>query len=325
MKFAPPSPTPRGFARRVPPAIFPSIMGLFGLGLALRRAAASLGEPSGTGQAAAEMILGAVVLLYVTGLVSYAAKLTRRPSVLPEELRTMPGRLGLSAFVTCFYLLATTLSPYLPDLARGVFWAGLALHLALIALILQTFATGPAEQRRFSPAGHLYFVSPVVGAVTAALAGYSSLAFAITLFAVVLAGVLWAWGADRLIREGMSPPLRPLLALHLAPAAVIGLAAALLGLLGVAHVMAALSGFILAALIIGVRKITAGGFSALWGAFTFPLAATASLWLVLGDQWRIPGLAALVLSVLVIPPIAYRVVKMWMSGQLAIRTNAAAA
>jgi tellurite resistance protein len=180
------------------------------------------------------MILGAVVLLYVTGLVSYAAKLTRRPSVLREELRTMPGRLGLSAFVTCFYLLATTLSPYLPDLARGVFWAGLALHLALIALILQTFATGPAEQRRYSPAGHLYFVSPVVGAVTAALG---------RLFLACLRNhalcrrpcrCLWAWGADRLIREGMSPPLRPLLALHLAPAAVIGLAAALLGLLGVA-------------------------------------------------------------------------------------------
>jgi tellurite resistance protein len=84
--------------------------------------------------------------------------------------------------------------------------------------------------------------------------------------------------------------------------------------------MAALSGFILAALIIGVRKITAGGFSALWGAFTFPLAATASLWLVLGDQWRIPGLAALVLSVLVIPPIAYRVSRCgcranWPSGR----------
>ena len=108
-------------------------MGLFGLGLALRRAAASLGEPRGFGHAVAEMVLGAVVLLFVSGAVSYAAKLVRRPSVIREELRTMPGRLGLSAFATCFYLLATTLSPYLPDLARGVFWAGLALHAGLIA------------------------------------------------------------------------------------------------------------------------------------------------------------------------------------------------
>lgn len=325
MKFAPPSPTPRGFARRVPPAIFPSMMGLFGLGLALRRAAQGGNEPGGIGHAVAEMVLGAVVLLFLAGVVSYAAKFIRRPAVLREDLRTMPGRLGLSALATCFYLLATTLAPYMPDLARGVLWTGFSLHVIIIALILLTFAKGPAEQRRYSPAGQLYFVSPIVGAVAAELAGYSSLAFAIMLYAILVAAVIWAWGADRLIREGMSPPLRPLLALHLAPAAVIGLVSALLGLLGVAHVMAAISGFILAALILGARKITAGGFSALWGSFTFPLASTASLWLVLGDQWRIPGLIALVMAVLIVPPIAYRVIQMWISGQLAVRTNAAAA
>ena len=162
MKFAPPSPTPRGFARRVPPAIFPSIMGLFGLGLALRRAALVVGEPGGIGHAIAEMALGAVLVLFLAGLVSYAAKFIRRPAVLRDELRTMPGRLGLSAFAVCFYLLATTLAPYALDLARWVFSAGLVVDLIIIAMILLTFATGPAEQRRYSPAGQLYFSSPSV-------------------------------------------------------------------------------------------------------------------------------------------------------------------
>jgi tellurite resistance protein len=67
------------------------------------------------------------------------------------------------------------------------------------------------------------------------------------------------------------------------------------------------------------------GFSPLWGAFTFPLAAVANFWLVLGGAWRLPGGLALVAATVVIPPIAIKVMQLWAKGQLAVKTNAATA
>ena len=113
MAFKPPAPTPPGLWRRVPPAIFPSIMGLFGLGLAWRRGVAAFGLPAGI----AETILGAVTLLFLFALVAYSAKFLRRPAVLVEELRILPGRAGVAAMLLTgvqLGLLADAASPELP-------------------------------------------------------------------------------------------------------------------------------------------------------------------------------------------------------------------
>ena len=74
-----------------------------------------------------------------------------------------------------------------------------------------------------------------------------------------------------------------------------------------------------------LRWLTEAGFSALWGAFTFPVAATANLWLSVGGIWRVPGGVALVAATLVVLPIGWKVIALWARGQLAIRTNAATA
>lgn len=322
MRFAPPSPTPPGLARRVPPAIFPPIMGLFGLGLAWRRFGVLADLPAAVG----EVILGGVTLLFLFALGAYGLKLARRPKVLVAELAVLPGRLGVSALFANLYLLAAVLAPYAPSLAPALILSALALHLGLMVLIARSVRAMPEGARLIHAGGHLYFSSPLVAALAGAIAGQVQVAGPLLVASTAVAAAIVLADLVTLARgHRPPPPLRPLLALHLAPAAVIGLVAALLGFLGVAHVMAAFSAFILVALVIGARQITAGGFSALWSAFTFPLASSASLWLVLGDQWRIPGLIALVLSILIIPPIAYRVIKMWMSGQLAVKTNAASA
>ncbi len=321
MKFAAPSATPKGFARRVPPAIFPAIMGLFGLGLAWQRAEAVLDLPAGI----AGVILGAVTLLYLFALGAYLAKLLRRPAVLIEDLRILPGRLGVSAMMACLYLVAISLAPHAPDLARGLLQVALGLHAGIILLLGWSFLRGPAEQRRYSPAGHLYFVSPIIGANAAALAGFDYLALGLLAATLLTAALIWAWGADRLWRDGMAAPLRPLLALHLAPAALTGLTAQALGLQNLSLVAAAAAAMTLGGLILGLRPLTVSGFSPLWAAFTFPLAATASLFLVLGGAWQIAGLLILAVATLIIPAITFRVMKLWAGGQLAIRTNAASA
>ncbi len=123
----------------------------------------------------------------------------------------------------------------------------------------------------------------------------------------------------------MSAPLRPHLALHVAPAAVAGLTASELGLGTLAHIAAGIAAFILCALVIGVRPLLAAGFSPFWAAPTFPVAATASLWVALGGRWQIAGGLLLVAATLAIPVIAFRIMKMWAGGQLAVKTNAASA
>lgn len=321
MRFAAPTPTPKGLARRLPPAVFPAVMGLFGLGLLWRRAGQALALPPGIGEA----ILGAVSLLFLFFAGGYALKFMRRPAVLAEELRLLPGRLGLSALAACLYLFAAALAPHAPGAARLIACATLPLHAALIALILRHFLTGPASQRRYSAAGHLYFVSPVVGALSLAVLGLSDGAAVLFAGSICVAALIWAGGLRELLSAPPHPPLRPLLALHLAPAAVAGLTAQALGLAVIAAFAAVLALILLAALTAALPKLLASGFSALWSAFTFPLAATAALWLGQGGMWAAAGTVLLIAATLIVPAIAFRVLKLWAGGQLAVRTNAASA
>lgn len=321
MAFKAPSPAPSGLWRRVPPAVFPPIMGLFGVGIAWRRATETFVLPPGL----AETILGAVTLLYLFALLAYVVKLLRRPSVIREELRMLPGRAGVGAMVLCLYLLAITVAPYAAGLARAILMTGFAVHAALVVLLVHQFATGPAEQRRVTPVWHLNFVGFIIGALAATAFEFYLLALGLFLGTALAAALIWAVSAEQLVKETVPAPLRPLLAIHLAPVALFGLVAHALELEAVAMGCAGVATLLLLWFVVRVRWLTEAGFSALWGAFTFPLAATAGLWVSLGGIWRVPGGVALVGATLVTLPIAWKVVRAWAHGQLAIKTNAATA
>ncbi|MFT3690082.1 tellurium resistance protein [Paenirhodobacter sp.] len=315
MRLAPMKPTPRGLWRRTPPAIFPPTLGLLALGLGWRRAMPVFGLPQGL----AEAVLGAVTLLALFALLAYAAKILRRPAAALEDLRILPGRAGLSAAVLCLYLIALALAPY--GAGRAVFWAGVCAHLALTAAMAFLLATGPAEQRRVTPVWHLTFT----GWIVAALAAQGLGLWALPLFWVglVAAGMVWALSLAQFLRESVPAPLRPLLAIHLAPAAVLGTVAQGLGAAGAVQTFALLSAFGLAVLLLGARWLLAARFTPLWGAFSFPLAATAGFWIAHG--WTIAGGLLLVAATGAILPLALRIYRMWADGQLAVKTNAAIA
>lgn len=322
MRFAPPSPTPPGLARRVPPAIFPPVMGLFGLGLAWRRFGALADLPA----ALAEVILGAVTLLFLFTLAAYAVKLLRRPAVLAQDLAVLPGRLGVSALFANLYLLAIVLFPYLPGLSAPLIWSALIVQLAVMALIGRALAKVPPAARQLRAAGHLYFTSPLVGAMAAALTGEVRLGAGLLLATLVIGAAIWAADIHAMLRGRLAPPpLRPILALHLSVSSVAGITAGALGWAGTAQGFAWLSCLTLLLFILSARWLTQAGFSALWSAFTFPLAATASLWLAQGGLWLWPGQVVLLAATGVVPAIALRVMKMWAGGQLAVKTNAASA
>ena len=248
-----------------------------------------------------------------------------RAAALVEDLRILPGRAGVTTMVLSLYLLSLVLAPYDGAGALWILYAGFALHLVLVALVLFVYATGPAEQRRVNPVWHLIFVGPIIGALAALTFELYSLALVIFAISALLAALIWSVSLDQILKEDVPGPLRPLLAIHLAPLALLGLVAEGLELQVVAGGFAAISAMLLAWLVLRVRWLTAWGFSALWGAFTFPLAATASLWIAVGGIWRVPGALALVLALLVILPIAAQVLRLWFRGTLAVKTNAASA
>ena len=325
MKFAPMKPTPKGLFRRTPPAVFPAMLGLLGLALAWRRGVAQFALPP----ALAEMFVGAVTLLVAFVVLAYLAKIARRPGAALEDLRILPGRAGLAAGVLCLYLMAAAVQPNWGG-AVWLFWLGVAAHLALSAAVLWTFATGPAEQRRVNPVWQLTFTGWIVAAMVAQMFLMWALALMLFWVSLVSAVTMWALSIRQFQTERVHEPLRPLLEIHLAPAAVLGTVAAGFGAAGfgattVTWALAALAAGYLLVLVVFARWLLRGGFSPLWGALTFPLAATASCWLAVGGGWALPGALMLIAATLIVLPIAFRVLKLWAKGELAVRTNAAIA
>lgn len=319
--FPPPEFPPRRPARfaRTPPAVFPVILGLFGLGLLLRRGLAAAGLPVGL----AEVLLGAVSMLWAFAVFAYLAKMARRVSVILDDLRVLPGRAGLAAASMGAMALAAVLAPYGTGLARGVLVAALAAHLGLMLAVLRVLAGLPRQAREVTPAFHLTFVGFIVGGLAAPAVGWDGVAVALLWLTVPVAAVIWGISAVQLVRRIPPAPLRPLLAIHLAPASLFALVSAGIGMEGAALAFAGLGGVILLALIGASRWIGESGFSALWGSFTFPLAAYASALFVVG--FPLGGMLLLVVALGLVPWIAWRVITLWGSGRLAAVTNAAEA
>lgn len=304
---------------RTPPAVFPVILGLLGLGLAGRRACAALGISGG----AVEVALGAVTALWVFGLLAYGGKLLRRPAVLIEDLRILPGRAGVAALTMGAMLVAAVLVPYAPELAKVVLYLGLGVHGVLAVLVLKLFLASPVEQREVTPVWHLQFVGVIVGAIAAVPLGLVDLAAWLLWGTVPLAVGIWTMSVVQLIRRVPPAPLRPLLAIHLAPASLFATVAASLGMSYLGMGFLALALLIVLGLVVAVSWMTESGFSAMWGAFTFPVAAYASA--MFANGLDVTGVIALMVALGIVPFVAFRVLQSWGKGDLAAKTNAAQA
>lgn len=315
---------PPGLWRDTPPALFPPLMGLLGLGLGWREAGRTLGAPSGIG----DLILGAAALLFLFCLVAWLAKPLRRTGVIAEELRVLPGRAGLAALVLSLSLLAAALVPFAPRIAWSVLALSVVAHAGLIVLVLRVLLTGPPEARVVTPVFHLLFVGPILLPLALIPLGLTELSRAILWGTVPVALAIWAVSAVQLVRRNPPAPLRPLLAIHLAPASLFATVATMLGLPALGMAAAALGAAILLGLLASARWLTEAGFTPLWGAFTFPLAAFATALLGVSGGDGVVGILGgllLVAATLAIPAITYKVLNAWAQGKLAATTNAAVA
>ncbi|MFN4100195.1 MAG: tellurium resistance protein [Pararhodobacter sp.] len=325
--FPPPPPlvqnTP-GLWRRTPPAIFPPVMGLFGLGLAWR----VLAEQPGLAplQPLGEVLLGAVLLLGAFALVAFLAKGLRRPGVVIEDLAVLPGRAGMAAMVLSVVLAGSALRPYAPGLALGLVVPGLIALAGLGVLIARVLQKGPVEGRAVSPVFHLTYVGYILAPQTLMPLGYTGASMVIFWATMAVAALIWAASLRQILTHVPPAPLRPLLAIHVAPASLLASVAVLLGypLMGAGFALLAMA--LVALLMVRVRWLLTSGFSPLWGALTFPLAAAASAAiLALGVPGLWIGAALLALASGLTPYVAFRVLKAWAKGELAARTNAASA
>lgn len=326
LRFAMPKPVPAGVFRRVPPAIFPPLLGMLGLVHAWSGGIRAFALAPGF----LGVLQGAVAALSVFAFLAYGGKLLRRPAVLLEELRILPGRAGTAAAVLCVYLFGGMIAEHAPSLGRGVLLLGIGLHLMLLVVLLRVYLGGPPEMRRVTPVWHLNWVGFIVAGRVALLLGWPDLAQWVLWPSFAAALVVWAISGWQFWRAPPPPPLRPMLAIHVAPAALLGTVALGLGMTQIGGAFVLLAGVMALVVMVRLPWLLAAGFSPLWGALTFPAAAVAGALLGLWAQapsepLRLIAGLVLIAATLIIVPLFFAVWRRWAQGDLAVKTNAAIA
>lgn len=322
-RYPPPEFPPRRLAvfAKTPPALFPSILGLLGLVGSLRLALARLGWDQGF----ADLLAGLAVALWGFAVVAYAVKVARRPGVILEDLRVLPGRSGLATMTMGGMVAAGLVASYSVMLGSVLLVVALIGHAVLAVLLVRLLLGLPPEARAVNPTLHLSFVGFIVAAAPALALGWALLAEVLFWALIPVAVAIWGLSLRQFMSSVPPAPLRPFLAIHLAPAALLALVAGLLVKPALAVLFLGLGTVYGLVLLAGGRWVTEAGPSPLWGAFTFPLAALASAMLVAGGLWLWPGLVLVAVALGVIPAIAWWILKRWPGGKLAAVTNAAEA
>ena len=316
---------PLEFWRRTPPALFPSMMGLFGLGLAWR--AASEYAPFALTPWFSDIILGIACILELFVVSSYLSKTSYRPAVVLNDMATVPGRAGVSALSLSVFLFAATLAPISPTIASTALFLALPIHCITTLFALIIMLRTP-DGLIVSPAWHLSFVGFIVACLAAVPLGYIGLARTILLLTVLSSVVIYAVSLLQMSKSDTPLPLRPMLAIHLAPVSLFTIVCSLLGYSFLTLLFATLAIGVAGLLLSSVRYLTGAGFSPLWGAFTFPIAALSVALFTLSAQvaafaWL--ALLPLLLISCLTPFVVIRVLVMWATGALAAKTGAATA
>lgn len=313
------------FWRRTPPALFPSVFGLFGLGLAWRAAASF--APLGISPWIGHGILLCVGLLYLFGLACYLSKLGARPLVVLEDMASIPGRAGVATLTLCLFLFAAAILPFSALAAQALLFLGLAAHLIVALLAILVMLRTP-QGLVVTPVWHLSFVGFILAGLSAAPLGFGGLAQTILAICVLVSALIYGISLLQLKQAEVPAPQRPLLVIHLAPVSLFTSVAALLDRGFFALVFGTLAIALAGVLASRALFLVKAGFSPLWGAFTFPVAAFASALFMIAPQIALFGWVALLplgLASILTPLIALRVFRMWSTGALAAKTGAAVA
>jgi tellurite resistance protein len=261
--------------RFLPAGLFGAVMGLAGLGLASRAAAAQLPFFARF----SELWVGLAVLALLALLPAYALKALRYPAAVREELSN-PALLGFCAALPVgMSLAAAGVEPYSEALARLLWWICAPLFLVLQAWTLVLLARRRVKLAQVNGGMLIVLVGGIVMPFAGLPLGYAGMSAAMfcasAFFAVFLmAALLYRLAAGPVLPEA----LRPSWLIMLVPPSLIYLNGDSLwpGRGGAALEWLFYSALALAALLIYLgRGFRRWPFGAPWWAFTFPLDALA--------------------------------------------------
>lgn len=309
--------------KRTPPAIFPVTLGYMGLSLAWRSSSSVLPIPSVIGG----VLLGLSTAFFLYFLAFYVAKLVGRPSVLVEDLKSPPLRAGIAAIPMSMMLLAAALLPFNISVPE-VWWTGVILQYGTSVAVLWAIWKEPADQRAFSPFMYLTFVGPVVGPIAGIKLGYVTESYWLTMGALVAFVVIFFGYLITVFRRLPPQPLRPSLAITLAPVSLFALSYGQLGMeawFAVFYWLAWIAFFGVVALLPWMTK---GGWTPVWGAFTFPFATFTHVQILAmskgyGFIAEVGTILGLAIGTPLVFYIVYRASMAWVTGALSEKSGAA--
>ncbi|MCX7891651.1 MAG: hypothetical protein N2544_04680 [Burkholderiales bacterium] len=266
-----------GLAARAPAGLYSIVMGLAGLGGAWLQAARFFGWPAGTGLVL--VALAALAWVVVSGLL--VAKIVAAPERFAAELAHPSHGAPYALAPATLCLLVPLLEAWAPALGRPVFFVGAFGAVAFGAWMVGRWIVAARELGGFTPTLHFPLVAGgLLGALAAGLLGMQALGvilFGAGLFAWVVGSSL---SLHRLVAgEALPPPMRPLVAVELAPPAIAAVAWIVLAGDAPDPLAAALFGyglFLVLVLASLARWFAAAPFGPAWWAFTFPAAAIAN-------------------------------------------------
>jgi len=312
--------------RQTPPAIFPVCLGFMSIALAWRNAADLVGWLS---EDMGNILLALSTAFFLWFLMFYFAKVAKRPAVVMEDMRTPPARAGMAAAAMSMMLLAAALLPLNLSVPQ-VWWVGVAMQVFASVVVLWAIWADPPHKRHFSTFQYLTFVGPVVGPLAGVPLGYvweSVLLInaALVAFVIVTAGIF-----ATLKRDPIPDALRPSVMIFLAPVSLFALGYGTLGQDSMFAVFYWVCNLVALVLVVMLPWMMKGGFSPVWAAFTFPIAAFTNVQIMAmakgyGSPAEIGTYAGLLLGTPFIAWISYRSVMDWVTGDLSRRSHAAVA
>ncbi|WP_270935796.1 SLAC1 family transporter [Falsiroseomonas oryzae] len=256
-------------------------MGTGGVGLAWRQAQASLGVPGAIGEA----LLALTLLLWVGIVGTQLLRALRHPEAVLAEARH-PVRVAFVAAPTIgLMIIGAFLFPYAPALGAAVWALAVAGHLVVAMLLLRRIVAGRGDIAMLTPPLLIPLVGNVVAPVFGPAMGFVDASWMLFGVGVVLWLAVLPLLLHRLLAGPPLPaPLRPGLAILLAPPAVAALAAAALtGTAGgVALALAGVALLVAAVLVSLAGELARIPFSLSWWGVTFPSGAFAAMLMVLG-------------------------------------------
>ena len=311
--------------RSTPPAIFPVTLGFLGLSLALRNSSGVLPIPHEIG----DLMLGVSSAYFLFFAVLFVAKVLARPAVVLEELKVPPARAGVAAFPMAIMLLAAALLP-LGVQVPLVWWTGVGFYFIATGLVAYSIITGPPEARMFSPFQYLAFVGPIVGPVAGISLGYVTASFWLAMAAMLPYIAITLGYGYKLTKVRPPMPLRPSLVIVLAPTSLFALAFGQLGIEWAFHLFYWMSVAMAVVMLIFARWLTQGGYTPIWGSFTFPIATFINLNIyAIGKGLGVIATTGMIAGLLIGTPLIIYVIwmtsKLWIKGDLSKKTGAATA